>query len=91
MPPFLSTSHCEFYGARCVTTHPFPPNLPVTRELVPSLFEELITQSWFSQSSLIQPYKVLPFTTKLLHGSRFFFLFSFIFITHFFMGLRELA
>ena len=56
MPPFLSTSHCEFYDACCATTHdkpPFPrPIHPFSRELIPSLFEELITQS---SSTLVQP------------------------------------
>ena len=49
VPPFINASHCEFYGARCVTTHdepPFPRLIRLlTRELVPSLFEESITQS----------------------------------------------
>ena len=34
------------------TNHPFPPDLPVTRELVPSLFEESIT---WSSSKSVQP------------------------------------
>ena len=48
-----------------------------TRELVLSSFEESITRlhrNWFSHSS-DTAYKVLPFTTKILCSSLFFFLY----------------
>ena len=71
------------------TNHPFPPDLSVTRELVPSLFEESIT---WSSSKSFQPFfwygliKSFLSPQKFICGSHFFFL-SFIFITHFFRGL----
>ena len=63
MPPFLSISHCNFYGTRCVTTHnelSFPRLIrPLSRELVSSLFaEKLIKIS--SAILLMWPYKVHP-------------------------------
>ena len=98
MPSFLSTSHCEFYDARCATTHDEPSlharfaHLLENWYLRCSLFEESITQS--SSAILLKwPYKVLPFTTKILRGSRFFLYFFLSFSLHIFSwacrSLRE--
>ena len=64
------------------TNHPFPPDLPVTRELV------------VPASLQIWPYKILPSTKIFLTRPSFFFFYfflslflSFIFISHFFRGL----
>ena len=35
VPPFLSTSYFEFYGACRATSHPSLPDLLITRESVP--------------------------------------------------------
>ena len=64
--------------------HPLPPDLLITEELVPSLFEESIIQS---SSKLFQLLSFLPQKKFLMQQS----FFSFIFIAHFFMGLRELV
>ena len=73
------------------TNHPFPPDLPITRELVPSLFEvnNLKFVEIGSASLQIRPYKILPSTKIFLTRPSFFFsssnsTFSFIFIAHFF-------
>ena len=93
----ISTNHCVFYGAHCATTHDEPsfPALfnPFTRELVPLLFEESITRS---SSKLVQPvfwYSLIKsfLPQKFFWRGSHFFLHCFIFIAHFFVGLRELA
>ena len=79
------------------TNHPFPPDLPVTRELVPSMFEESIT---WSLSKSVQPVfryglikSFLP--QKIFWSGRRFFFFFFYFLSFsshtFFVGLRELS
>ena len=53
MPPFLSTSHCEFYGAHCVTTRDKPSTHPIhslIRELIPSFTET----GWQSEGSVAE-------------------------------------
>ena len=80
VPPFLSTSHCEFYGACCTTTHDKPSIRPFNRELVPSLFEESMTRTKFIEIGaailLIQPYiKYFLSPQKFLRCRHFFFVF----------------
>ena len=47
MPPILSTSHCEFNGARsCAHAQKTIPSVlirPFTKQIVPSLYQELLT------------------------------------------------
>ena len=84
-------SLCD-YTRQTILSHPI---LSFTRELVPSLFEAINNLKFIEIGSAIllisQPYKVLPFTTKIFKRQLFFFLSfylsSFSFIVHFFRGL----
>ena len=88
MPPILSTSHCEFYGARSCAhaqkTIPMAPIHSFTKQIVPSMYQES-----FGTSIPHAPYKLLPSIINI-SGTRRSFLLSFSLHT-FFMGLRELA
>ena len=82
-PPFLSTSHCEFYGTVCAPTYD-EPSLPArfARYLRISTFivcriNNLKFVEIGSASLQIWPYKILPSTKIFLRGRRFFFLLSF--------------
>ena len=98
-PPILSTSHCEFNGARSCAharkTIPLTPIHPFTKQLVPSMHQESFTRSLLRSFSpvlcvgLIKGF--LPSITFLrTHCFLLLCLFvSFIFIAHFFVGLCE--
>ena len=68
MPPILSTSHCEFNGtylcAHARKNISLIPIHPITKQMVPSLCPELLTQSLSKSISpkyfSYVPYKVLP-------------------------------
>ena len=94
MPPILNTSHSEFTGAP-LCAHVQKTSLGtnsnvyltsgylyVSRIVYLKLVEIVFTS--FSYA----PYKVLPSINNILRAS--FFLYLFHFITHFFVGLREL-
>ena len=88
MPPILSTSHCEFYGARLCAhaqkTIPLAPIHSFTKQIVPRIVD-LKSFDIHDTSFPYAPYKLLPFIKNILGAHRFFsfFLLSFIFITHF--------
>ena len=49
MPPILSTNHCDFYSTRLCAharkTIPVVPIHPFTRQILPLVCEELLTQT----------------------------------------------
>ena len=93
-PPILSISQCEFNSARsCAHARKTIPLTPIhlfTKQMVPSLCPELLTQSLLRSFSPVLcvhlTYIRLPSINNIfMHVS--FILVSFIFITHFFRGL----
>ena len=89
MPPILSTSYCKFNGARSCThaqkTIPMAPIHPFTKQMVPSLCPELLTQS-LSKSFSPVPYKVLPSINNIFTRVLFFLCFFVSFLSHTFRG-----
>ena len=98
MPPILSTSHCEFYGARScaharkiillVPIHPF------TRQIVPLLCKELLSRS--SSTSVTSNFsnrhtKSFLSSKIILRGHRFLFLSFFYFLSFSSHTFRALA
>ena len=87
MPPFLSTSHCQFYGTclcACAQQTIGFTDLLVTREFVPSLFVESITRS---SSKSVQPVFRYSLTNSFLSPKIFMRQLYFSFISHIFRGL----
>ena len=92
MPPILSTSHCEFYGARsCAHARKIillAPIYPFNRQIVPLVFEELLT--WSSSTSVTSNF-CNSHTKSFLSSKKFYAAVVFSFFVSFFYFIAHVS
>ena len=91
----LSTFHCEFNGARSCSHAqkiiPLAPTHSFNSIFIVSTIIDLKLVDIHGMSFSQIPYKCPPSINNIFTRMLFFLFLSFIFIAHFFVGLRELA